>query len=209
MRLCRPSQRPRRALARDSLPKTSLYDHECTACPLHAHALTVCMAASGSPSLSKILVVGEAPGATEDRLGTPFVGYAGGILDKALIRIFGDNAREKIRVTNAVKCRPVANRNPTHTEVTTCVDLFLAREIKRFNPFVILALGNISTEALLGLSGIGDLRGTWWPLDSKKERWVMPTWHPAYIGYQGGVGSARWDEFLSDVMLVKEREDGQ
>lgn len=122
------------------------------------------------------------------------------MLDKALKEAFiSENVRDEVPVTNVVKCRPPGNRNPSPSETSTCLGLYFNKELEVFDPIAILTLGNVATEALTGFTGVSTLRGKWRLLDSAKERWVMPTWHPAYVGYNGGIGSQVWDEFLSDV----------
>lgn len=175
-----------------------LYDHTCTACPLHREAKTVCMPASGTVKV-RGLVVGEAPGREEDQRGLPFVGRAGLTLDRALKQAFvTDLAREEIVVTNAVKCRPPSNRDPSRIELDTCVALYLVEEIHEIDPIAILACGNIALEACLGITGISSVRGTWHMLNRDKETWVMPTWHPAYVNYNSGDVEV-WRQFLADI----------
>lgn len=164
----------------------------------------MCMAASGMPG-RRCLVVGEAPGRNEDEKGKPFIGRAGTILDTALNAVFGEEARAVIPVTNVCKCRPPSNRKPTPEEVGICTTLYLTKEIERFDPLSILALGNTAVEALLGMTGISSLRGEWFPLDSEEPRWVMPTWHPAYVDRDR---TARMPEFLSDVRAFAKRVGG-
>lgn len=176
----------------------TLYDRTCTACPLHKDALTVCMPAAGTVK-TRGLIVGEAPGREEDRRGIPFVGHAGQTLDRALKQAFvTERAREEIMVTNAVKCRPPANRDPSRIELDTCVALYLVEEIHQIDPIAILVCGNIALEACLGIRGISSVRGTWHLLNRDKETWVMPTWHPAYVNYNSGNVEV-WREFLSDI----------
>lgn len=174
------------------------YDPHCTLCPLHENAKHVCIPMSGL-GLYRALIVGEAPGRNEDEQDRPFVGQAGRILDKALADAFiTENARKEIAVTNAVKCRPVGNVTPTQTHTRTCVSAYLTREIASVDPRYILALGNVAAYALLGHTGIANLRGLWHRLDSERERYVRVTWHPAYLLYQG-LDSSYAQEFRADV----------
>lgn len=156
------------------------------------------MPASGTVKV-RGLVVGEAPGREEDQRGLPFVGRAGLTLDRALKQAFvTDLAREEIVVTNAVKCRPPSNRDPSRIELDTCVALYLVEEIHEIDPIAILACGNIALEACLGITGISSVRGTWHMLNRDKETWVMPTWHPAYVNYNSGDVEV-WRQFLADI----------
>lgn len=176
-----------------------VYSATCTACSLHEAAKTVCIPGIGS-TFYRSMVVGEAPGANEDDRGEPFIGRAGETLNRALQEAFlTENARKEIFITNTVKCRPPGNRNPSGREIGTCVDLYLSKEISLINPIAILALGNPAVEALLGFSGISQMRGKWYVLDRTPETLVMPTWHPAYVNYNGGVGGDVWQEFLGDI----------
>lgn len=164
---------------------SNLYDHDCTLCPLHENATTVCVEGDGKPQY-RCMIVGEAPGRNEDLRGHPFVGQAGRILDKGLERAFVTQAaRRETFVTNAVKCRPPHNDTPTFTDTSTCVSAYLTREIESIDPFVILALGNVAAWALLRRTGVTAMRGEWHRLDSERERWVRVTFHPAFISRQG------------------------
>jgi DNA polymerase len=145
--------------------------------------------------------VGEAPGRQEDVSGVPFVGQAGKVLDKGLAKV--SLSREDVVVTNAVKCRPVSNRTPESDEIEACSP-YLIREIEALDAYVILALGNVAAEALLGFSGITSIRGTWHRLDAEKERWVMPTFHPAYI-LRKGLDSDTYHQFVLDIQTFAER----
>lgn len=184
---------------------SDLYDHECTRCPLHEHAHTVCMEGSGRSPDYYAMVVGEAPGRDEDAAGRPFVGRAGVLLDEALVTAFvSPRARQEVFVTNAVKCRPPGNRTPSQREQQACL-AYLQDEIERVDPHVILALGNAAAFVLLRETGITRIRGEWHRLDRERETWVMPTYHPAFVGYQGGVGSVAWEAFVGDVEMFANR----
>ena len=186
--------------ARLPAPFPGIYDHHCTRCSLHEGAKTVCVEATGTGA-DGAMVVGEAPGRNEDEQGKPFVGQAGKLLDSVLNSAFmTEQARREVFVTNAVKCRPPGNRTPTDTETDACFS-YLLREIEQVDPYVILALGNAAASVLLGETGITRLRGTWHRLDSERVRFVMPTFHPAYVLYQGGWGSAAHSLFVDDVTM--------
>lgn len=183
---------------------TDLYDHSCTRCPLHENAQTVCIPASGR-GLYNALIVGEAPGRNEDEQGVPFIGQAGKTLDRVLREAFlTDSVRDEISVTNAVKCRPTTpsggfNLSPRDLDIIACVSAYLTHEITAVDAYCLLALGNAAAYALLGRTGIAVLRGTWHRLDSERTRWVRVTWHPAYVGYQGGLKGEVGQQFRDDV----------
>lgn len=184
---------------------SDLYDHECTLCPLHADVQSVCIEGTGNPVSSHAMVIGEAPGRDEDAAGRPFVGRAGALLDEALVTAFiSPHARREVFVTNVVKCRPPGNRTPTQREQQACLT-YLQDEIERVDPYVILALGSAALWVLLRETGIVSKRGGWYRLDRERETWVMPTYHPAFVGYQGGVGSPTWEQFVGDVEMFANR----
>ena len=133
------------------------------------------------PLDASIVVVGEAPGATEVEEGEPFVGQAGRQLDGALESVGID--REDVYVTNVVKVRPPNNRTPHADEIEAWRPVFEA-EIDRIDPAVVVTLGNTATRALLDTDeGITDLRGRRVERDG---RVVVPTVHPSAIFYDEG-----------------------
>ncbi len=139
---------------------------------------------------SVLLFVGEGPGADEDRLGLPFVGKAGKLLDR-MIDVIGLD-REDVYVTNVVKCRPPNNRNPTSDEIAHCMGI-LERQIELVNPKLIVTLGNVPTQALLpGSPGITKSRGS-----LKKYRgWnILPTFHPSYLLRNPNAMTEAWQDF--------------
>jgi DNA polymerase len=124
------------------------------------------------------MVVGEAPGAEEDRLGAPFVGRAGKLLDKMLSAI--GLARDSVFVTNILKCRPPGNRDPKAEEMACCRP-FLERQIALVAPKVILAVGRISAQNLLQRDlAVGRLRGSVHRFGPNNIPLVV-TYHPAYL----------------------------
>ena len=157
----------------------------CTACPLYSTAIQS-VPGEGSPTAS-LVCVGEAPGATEDETGRPFVGAAGKLLDKILAAI--DLARENVFICNVLKHRPPGNRNPLPTEVAACTP-FLVRQLELIRPRVILAFGSFAAQTLLETTQpIGKLRGAvhWYygvPLIAtyhpaallRNPAWKRPTW---------------------------------
>ena len=147
---------------------------ECVRCPLYA-GRTQIVHTTGNWK-SRILFVGEAPGADEDASGKPFVGRAGQLLTK-IIEAIGLK-REDVLIGNVNRCRPPGNRTPTIQEARTCRQ-FLMREIAVARPEIIVVMGNTATQNLLDTKeGITKLRGKFQDYYGVK---VMPTFHPAYL----------------------------
>jgi DNA polymerase len=134
--------------------------------------------ADGTPG-SRLMLVGEAPGAEEDRQGLPFVGRSGHLLDRMLAAIGLD--RSEVYIANIVPWRPPGNRTPTPVETQICLP-FIKRQIELCDPDVLVTIGQPSTGALLGLQGITKNRGRWVAYDTgTREIRAMPTLHPAYL----------------------------
>lgn len=167
-------------------------------CPLKAGA-TNTVIADGTFG-ADLLLLGEAPGADEDRLGRPFVGRAGQLLDRMLAAIGRDRSRDAY-IANILFWRPPANRKPDPVETATCKP-FVERLIKLARPKVILLLGGTPAATLLGTSeGITRLRGRWHAVDGIP---AMPTLHPAYLLRQPQAKREAW----RDLLAVKRRLEG-
>jgi len=149
----------------------------CQRCPLH---LTRTQGVFGvGPRRSDWLVVGEAPGAEEDRRGEPFVGQAGQLLD-AMLRAIGLDRRQNVYIANILKSRPPGNRDPRPEEVAACLP-YLKRQIELLQPKLILAVGRIAAQNLLGTdSPLGRLRGQVHYFGELNTP-VVVTYHPAYL----------------------------
>jgi len=146
-------------------------------CGLKASASRLVFA-DGTPG-SKLMLVGEAPGAEEDKQGLPFVGRSGQLLDRMLAAIGLD--RTKVYIANIVPWRPPGNRTPTPVETQICLP-FVQRQIELSNPDVLITIGQPSTGALLGVQGIMKNRGRWFPFQTgTREIRAMPMLHPAYL----------------------------
>ncbi|BCO33120.1 uracil-DNA glycosylase [Thiohalobacter sp. COW1] len=161
----------------------------CTACQLHA-TRTQAVFGVGNPD-ADWLIVGEAPGAEEDRRGEPFVGRAGQLLD-AILRAAGQDRRSAY-IANILKCRPPNNRDPEPEEIGCCQD-YLARQIALIRPRLILAVGRIAAQHLLATDQpIGRLRG-------RVHRWgeagipLVVTYHPAYLLRSPGEKRKAWED---------------
>lgn len=160
---------------RDKLRIVQEHVVDCTACGLHRHR-TQTVFSRGSP-MAEICFVGEGPGADEDRLGEPFVGKAGQLLDK-MIQAMGLGP-DDVYICNVVKCRPPDNRTPEPAEMATCLP-FLQQQLSIVEPKVIVALGGTALRGLVGpTEGITKTRGTWRLFRGAIP--LMPTFHPAYV----------------------------
>lgn len=147
---------------------------QCTRCPLYQTA-THAVPGEGDAH-AEMLVVGEAPGASEDETGRPFVGASGALLTRILAAI--DLKREDVFIANVVKHRPPGNRNPTSEEVAACSP-YLVRQIQLIKPRVILALGTFAAQTLLETkTPIGKLRGA---VHRYHGTPLVVTYHPAAL----------------------------
>ena len=148
----------------------------CEMCPLHA-TRTQTVFGVGSHS-AQWMVIGEAPGADEDRQGEPFVGRAGQLLTE-MLRAAGFK-RDDVYIANILKCRPPNNRDPRPDEVKSCSS-YLLRQIELLQPKLILAVGRIAAQRLLNTDEtIGRLRGNVYRFGSTSVP-VVVTYHPAYL----------------------------
>ncbi len=148
-------------------------------CPLKKTA-TSTVFADGVPD-HRIMLIGEAPGRDEDRIGKPFVGRAGQLLDKMLAAIHLDRAKNAY-ITNVINWRPPENRDPTPEEAAMCLP-FLRRHIELVHPGIIILLGAVAARHVMGKTdGIMRLRGKWLEYHVNGAMVpVMPTLHPAYL----------------------------
>lgn len=166
----------------------------CTRCRL-AQGRQKVVFGSGNPN-ADLMLIGEAPGAEEDRQGLPFVGAAGELLTKIIQAI--ETRREDIYITNILKCRPPGNRDPLPDEVAACRG-YLERQIDLIQPKVIVALGRIAAQTLLGNeSPIGQMRGQWYRV---KGIPAMVTYHPAALLRNQALKRPTWE----DMQQVRDR----
>lgn len=170
---------------------------DCQRCKLHAQRKNIVFGVGSTHA--PLMFVGEAPGADEDRVGEPFVGRAGQLLDK-MIEAMGWN-REAVYIANVLKCRPPQNRDPQPDEVLACQP-FLAQQIDAISPRVIVTLGKPAAHLLLATTApISALRGKW---QSYRGIKVMPTFHPAYLLREPARKREAWSD-LKAVMAELER----
>ena len=146
----------------------------CTRCPLRVNATQVVFA-DGNPD-ADLMLVGEGPGSEEDKQGVPFVGAAGQLLNRILEA--AEIERSEVYIANVVKCRPPGNRLPQKDEVAACLP-FLLRQIEIVSPKILVCLGSLATQTLIGPdSRVSSVRGNW---HSRGEMRIMPTFHPAAL----------------------------
>ena len=150
----------------------------------------------GDPD-ADLMFIGEGPGAEEDRLGEPFVGRSGQLLDRLVHEELG-LARDDVRVVNVVMCRPPGNRDPLPEEIEACSP-YLSRQIELTAPRVIVTLGNFATRFVLQTKeGITKLRGRTHTHPSGAT--VVPTFHPAAV-LRGGAESMA--QMRADLVRAK------
>jgi len=148
---------------------------DCTACGLRAGCTQTVFGVGDEKA--DWLLVGEAPGAEEDRLGEPFVGQAGKLLDNMLASL-GLARDRNVYIANVLKCRPPGNRNPEPIEVATCSP-YLRRQIELVQPRLIVAMGRFAVQTLLNTDAtIGSLRGK---VHAYHRVPLVVTYHPAYL----------------------------
>lgn len=178
----------------------------CNKCnKLCENAKTVCMKGSGPTKGVEIMLIGEAPGAEEDEQGVPFIGRAGKFMRKNLMAPLGMEGNE-VFITNAVRCRPPANRVPRRREIVNCREN-LVREIREIRPKVILLLGNSALCSILFLEkvqGITRWNGKLlWSIEF--GCWVIPTFHPSALMRDRSMGiDWRFDTALEAFQLAQQ-----
>ncbi|HEX4954459.1 MAG TPA: uracil-DNA glycosylase [Thermoanaerobaculia bacterium] len=166
----------------------------CTRCRLAGTRRKVVFG-TGDPH-ARLMLIGEGPGGEEDRQGLPFVGPAGELLTKILQAI--GLARSQVYIANIVKCRPPENRDPEPDEVAACRP-YLEGQIAAVRPAVIVALGRVAAQVLLGNeTPIGRLRGRWYRY---AEADLMVTYHPAALLRNADYKRPTWE----DMQKVRDR----
>jgi uracil-DNA glycosylase len=157
---------------------------------------------------AELMVIGEAPGADEDRLGRPFVGRSGQLLDRMLATI-GYDRRRNAYITNVLFWRPPGNRKPTNEEIAACLP-FIWRHIALLRPRVVMLCGGTATSALLGRAeGIMRLRGRWFTLDGEGLGGAIPalaTYHPSFLLRSPARKGEAWRDLLALQSKLKDAE---
>ena len=175
-----------------SLEEVAAAVASCARCPL-GRTRTNPVPGEGNPN-ARLMFIGEGPGFDEDRLGRPFVGKAGALLDKMITAM--QFTREEVYIANIVKCRPPDNRVPAPEEAQCCIG-YLKRQIELVRPEVIVLLGATAVKYLLNVTnGISKLRGRWMSYENIP---VMATFHPAFLLRQESAKRETWND-LQQVM---------
>ncbi len=174
---------------------------KCRRCELRSGCRQVVFGV-GDPCAS-LMLVGEGPGADEDRLGEPFVGRAGQLLDRILAAV--GLAREEVYIANVVKCRPPGNRLPFQGEVDACLS-HLLEQIRLVDPQIILCLGALATRTLMDKhAAITRYRGQW--LEREGRRYLA-TFHPAALLRDPGKKKDVWEDFKQMQKVYKQPVGG-
>ncbi|MCL4428471.1 MAG: uracil-DNA glycosylase [Deltaproteobacteria bacterium] len=162
--------------------------NECIKCRLSIARKKIVFG-EGSPE-SRLMFIGEAPGAEEDNTGRPFVGRAGQLLTKIIESI--GLKREEVYIANIIKCRPPENRNPLEDEINLCVP-FLKEQISIIKPEIICTLGKFATEFIIGKDkgAISSVRGKEFNYEGIN---VIPTYHPSYLLRNPGAKRETWED---------------
>ena len=169
----------------------------CTRCAL-AQSRTNTVFGVGNPA-ADWMIIGEAPGAEEDRRGEPFVGRAGQLLDQMLLAI--GESRDSVFIANILKCRPPNNRDPKPDEAAACRG-YLEQQIALVRPRIILAVGKIAAQNLLGCDDpVGRMRGRAHDLDGIP---LVVTYHPAYLLRSPSQKQKSWSDLCLAARLAAE-----
>jgi len=173
----------------------------CSQCKLRAGCQHVVFG-EGNPE-AKIMLIGEGPGQEEDRLGRPFVGRAGQLLDR-ILEVCGFERFTHTYIANIVKCRPPQNRIPLPDERAACLP-YLRQQMEIIKPQILVLLGATALQGLIDPAAkITKMRGQWLDWNGYK---VMPTYHPAALLRNPGLKREAWDDFKQVAAMYRELVD--
>ncbi len=191
-----PPPGPRPPRSGESLDAIRAELGDCTRCALSAGRRNLVYGV-GNPN-ARLVIVGEAPGRDEDRIGEPFVGRAGQLLGRMLASI--GLTRADVYICNVLKCRPPDNRDPEPHEVAACSP-FVQRQIQAVGPAVILTVGRFASNVVCGL----DLPMSALRLEVRSHAGipVVPTWHPAYLLGNPRAKRTAWHDLLKARELLR------
>jgi DNA polymerase len=175
-------------------------------CPLKKMA-TNKVFGDGNPQ-AEVMLIGEAPGADEDRLGRPFVGKSGQLLDK-MFAVIGLSREKNFYITNIIPWRPPGNRQPTASETASCLP-FIERHIELVNPKYLIMVGGTATKSLLRRTdGIMRLRGKWTNFQTERMSApikAMPIFHPAYLLRSPAQKRKVWHDLLQIKFMLSDEQ---
>ena len=182
----------------ENLAELELFIRNSNVCALKNSA-TQAVFADGNP-FSRIMLIGEAPGADEDKFGKPFVGRAGKLLDKMLEAI--QLNRTKVYISNVVNYRPPSNRRPTESEILRYLP-YLKKHIEIINPKIVMLLGSTALNALIGNKEvISRARGRWIQKDiGSVKPWIIASFHPAFLMRQPDQKKMAW----IDLKMIRDK----
>ena len=173
---------------------------QCTRCDLH-RSRTQTVFGVGDKN-ADWLIIGEAPGAEEDRLGEPFVGRAGKLLNEMLLAI--GLKREQVYIANILKCRPPNNRDPSPQEVSCC-ETYLQQQVELIQPRIIFTVGSVAAQNLLKTdTRIGEMRGRQYKYGAKDVP-VVVSYHPAYLLRSPREKRKAWEDLKFAVSVYKQQ----
>jgi len=176
----------------------------CRKCALHSTRTQGVLGVG--PTRADWLVIGEAPGAEEDRRGEPFVGAAGQLLD-AMLRAIGLDRKSNVYIANVLKSRPPGNRDPRPEEVAACLP-YLVRQIALLEPRIMLAVGRIAAQNLLATDApLGRLRGRAHYFGERNTPLVV-TYHPAYLLRTPGDKRKAWEDLKFARSVYQQLTEG-
>jgi DNA polymerase len=179
---------PRLSEAMPTLEEINRTCQQCMACELRENCRQP-IVGEGNAKAS-IMFVGEAPGEQEDKLGRPFVGPAGQLLDRILEVV--EIRRDDVYITNIVKCRPPGNRIPKNTEVQACRE-FLEKQIAAIQPRIVVCLGALAAQTIIDPNArVTKIRGHWF---LEKNMHVIATFHPSAILRDPQKKRPAWEDF--------------
>ena len=173
---------------------------DCDRCPLHATRQRAVPGVGDHDA--RLLIIGEAPGAEEDRRGEPFVGRAGKLLD-AMLAAIGLDRQQGVYITNVVKSHPPQNRDPSAGEIAACRP-WLEAQVALIRPAVILAVGRVAAQSLTGTNArMGALRGRWHAYGESAIP-LIATYHPAYLLRKPPAKAKVWEDLLLLKRFLRE-----
>ncbi|MDD2401946.1 MAG: uracil-DNA glycosylase [Clostridia bacterium] len=182
----------------EEIKKLQQIVEDCDKCTLRKGCQKVVFGA-GNPE-AKIMLIGEGPGAEEDKTGMPFVGRAGQLLDK-ILEACGFNRKDHIYIANIVKCRPPKNRVPSPEERAACLP-YLKEQINIIEPKIIILLGATALQGLIDPQAkITKMRGDWIKF---QNICTMPTYHPAALLRNPRLKAPAWEDYKKVVQKYRE-----